>query len=109
MSATLTALAPQPKPLTSYRKYWAQRFGTAPFLPMSRAEQYVQPLKGVVNEFRAVVEDLAVARALVADIVAMAIQNLGLEYPKVSAEKMAKLTAAREQLEKGKKDNEPEA
>ena len=26
------------KPLTSYRKYWAQRFGTAPFLPMSRAE-----------------------------------------------------------------------
>ncbi len=27
-----------PKPLTSYRKYWAQRFGIAPFLPMSRAE-----------------------------------------------------------------------
>ena len=26
------------KPLTSYRKYWAERFGTAPFLPMSRAE-----------------------------------------------------------------------
>ena len=26
------------KPLTSYRKYWAQRFGPAPFLPMSRAE-----------------------------------------------------------------------
>ncbi|MEN9768691.1 MAG: hypothetical protein RLZZ180_321 [Pseudomonadota bacterium] len=26
------------KPLTSYRKYWAQRFGTAPFLPMSRRE-----------------------------------------------------------------------
>jgi uncharacterized radical SAM protein YgiQ len=26
------------KPLTSYRKYWAQRFGTAPFLPMSRGE-----------------------------------------------------------------------
>jgi uncharacterized radical SAM protein YgiQ len=26
------------KPLDSYRKYWAQRFGTAPFLPMSRAE-----------------------------------------------------------------------
>jgi uncharacterized radical SAM protein YgiQ len=26
------------KPLTSYRKYWAQRFGTAKFLPMSRAE-----------------------------------------------------------------------
>jgi uncharacterized radical SAM protein YgiQ len=24
--------------LFSYRKYWAQRFGTAPFLPMSRAE-----------------------------------------------------------------------
>ena len=26
------------KPLTSYRKYWAQRFGTALFLPMSREE-----------------------------------------------------------------------
>ena len=27
-----------PKSLFSYRKYWAKRFGTAPFLPMSRAE-----------------------------------------------------------------------
>src|SRR6186713_230108 len=26
------------KDLTSYRKYWAARFGVAPFLPMSRAE-----------------------------------------------------------------------
>ena len=26
------------KPLTSYRKYWAARFGTAKFLPISRAE-----------------------------------------------------------------------
>jgi uncharacterized radical SAM protein YgiQ len=26
------------KPLSSYRRYWAARFGTAPFLPMSRAE-----------------------------------------------------------------------
>ena len=26
------------KPLASYRKFWAARFGTAPFLPMSRAE-----------------------------------------------------------------------
>ena len=26
------------KPLSSYRKYWAARFGTAPFLPMSHAE-----------------------------------------------------------------------
>jgi uncharacterized radical SAM protein YgiQ len=26
------------KPLTGYRPYWAKRFGTAPFLPMSRAE-----------------------------------------------------------------------
>ena len=33
---------PRPaKPLTSYRKYWAARFGTAPFLPMSRAEMDV--------------------------------------------------------------------
>ncbi len=26
------------KPLTAYRKFWAARFGTAPFLPMSRRE-----------------------------------------------------------------------
>ncbi|MDM7456451.1 MAG: YgiQ family radical SAM protein [Tepidimonas sp.] len=26
------------KPLTSYKPYWAKRFGVAPFLPMSRAE-----------------------------------------------------------------------
>ncbi len=26
------------KPLSSYRKYWAARFGTAPFLPMNREE-----------------------------------------------------------------------
>ncbi|OIQ97297.1 ribosomal protein S12 methylthiotransferase RimO [mine drainage metagenome] len=30
--------APAPKPLTSYRKYWARRFGVAPFLPMSAVE-----------------------------------------------------------------------
>src|SRR3990172_2401396 len=35
MASTNTAA---PKPLASYRKYWAQRFGIAPFLPMSRAE-----------------------------------------------------------------------
>ena len=38
------ALAPSPaspKPLFAYKKYWAQRFGTAPFLPMSRAEMDV--------------------------------------------------------------------
>ncbi len=29
------------KPLTSYRKYWASRFGTAKFLPMNRAEMDV--------------------------------------------------------------------
>jgi uncharacterized radical SAM protein YgiQ len=28
----------QPQPLFSYRKYWAECFGPAPFLPMSRAE-----------------------------------------------------------------------
>jgi uncharacterized radical SAM protein YgiQ len=29
------------KPLFSYRPYWARRFGTAPFLPMSRTEMEV--------------------------------------------------------------------
>ena len=40
-----------------------------------------------------------IARALVADIVCTAIQDLKLEYPKVGAEKMASLAAARAQLE----------
>jgi uncharacterized radical SAM protein YgiQ len=31
-------LPPGVKPLFSHKKYWAHRFGTAPFLPMSRAE-----------------------------------------------------------------------
>jgi uncharacterized radical SAM protein YgiQ len=31
-------IAAPPKPLFSWRKHWAQRFGIAPFLPMSRAE-----------------------------------------------------------------------
>ena len=36
---TMAASEPQgAKPLFSYRKYWAHRFGVAPFLPMSRAE-----------------------------------------------------------------------
>jgi uncharacterized radical SAM protein YgiQ len=30
--------AAAPKELNTYRKYWASRFGSAPFLPMSRAE-----------------------------------------------------------------------
>ncbi|MEY3080052.1 MAG: hypothetical protein RJA94_37, partial [Pseudomonadota bacterium] len=29
---------PVAKPLFSYRKFWAQRYGTAPFFPMSREE-----------------------------------------------------------------------
>ena len=32
------AAPPSAKPLSSYRPFWAKRFGTAPFLPMSRAE-----------------------------------------------------------------------
>lgn len=47
-----------------------------------------------------------VARALVADIVTTAIQDLNLEYPKVSDEQMAKLDAAKAYLEKKSKDDE---
>ena len=36
--ATLASPATAAKPLSSYRPYWAKRFGTAPFLPTSRAE-----------------------------------------------------------------------
>ena len=37
-AASVVPSSAPPKPLFSYRKYWASRFGTAPFLPMSRAE-----------------------------------------------------------------------
>ena len=33
-----TPALPIAKPLFSYRKHWAHRFGVAPFLPMTRAE-----------------------------------------------------------------------
>jgi len=46
-----------------------------------------------------------VARALVADIIITAIQGLKLEYPKVSAEKLAALAVARATLEKQGKDD----
>ncbi|MCX6875317.1 MAG: polyphosphate kinase 2 family protein [Verrucomicrobia bacterium] len=46
-----------------------------------------------------------VARALVADIATTAIQDLGLEYPKVAAEKLARLEAARAQLENKPNDD----
>nr|MCU0813941.1 YgiQ family radical SAM protein [Burkholderiaceae bacterium] len=40
MAAVTTAPVAMPvaRPLTGWRPYWAKRFGTAPFLPMSRAE-----------------------------------------------------------------------
>ncbi len=38
MSAHPAFTPPRAKPLTSYRPFWAKRFGPAPFLPMSRAE-----------------------------------------------------------------------
>ncbi len=36
--AVATPVGEAPRPLFSYRKFWASRFGTAPFLPMSREE-----------------------------------------------------------------------
>ncbi|BAK77745.1 radical SAM domain protein [Pseudogulbenkiania sp. NH8B] len=38
IARTMTTVSAPVKPITSYRKFWAQRFGTAPFLPMTRAE-----------------------------------------------------------------------
>ena len=38
MNALAPPQLPAAKALTAYRPFWAQRFGTAPFLPMSRAE-----------------------------------------------------------------------
>jgi PPK2 family polyphosphate:nucleotide phosphotransferase len=49
-----------------------------------------------------------VARALVADIITTSIQDLDLEYPKVSGEQLARLAIAKEKLEKTNKDGEPE-
>ncbi len=37
-ATTAVAATEAPKPIFSYRKYWAQRFGIAPFLPTSREE-----------------------------------------------------------------------
>jgi uncharacterized radical SAM protein YgiQ len=37
-SSSATAVPRAEKPLTGYRPFWAKRFGTAKFLPMSRAE-----------------------------------------------------------------------
>ncbi|RYD26953.1 MAG: polyphosphate kinase 2 family protein, partial [Verrucomicrobiaceae bacterium] len=45
-----------------------------------------------------------VARALVADIITKAIQDLGLRYPMVSPEQLARLEVARARLEKGNKE-----
>jgi PPK2 family polyphosphate:nucleotide phosphotransferase len=44
-----------------------------------------------------------VARALVADIVTTAIQDMGMEFPKISNDQMARLAAARAKLENEKK------
>jgi PPK2 family polyphosphate:nucleotide phosphotransferase len=48
-----------------------------------------------------------IARAMVADIVCTAIQDMGLKYPKVSAATMTRLEAARAQLEKTPNDDKP--
>ena len=49
-----------------------------------------------------------VARALVADIITTSIKNLGLEYPKVTEENLAKLAAAKAKLENTDKGDESE-
>ena len=46
-----------------------------------------------------------VARAIVADIIVTAIQNLGLKYPKVDEEKMKRLAEARTKLEGGNNES----
>ena len=37
----MESIAQITRPLFGHRKFWAQRFGTAPFLPMSRGEMEV--------------------------------------------------------------------
>ena len=41
MSSAVITVPRADKPLSGYRPYWAKRFGTAPFLPISRAEMDV--------------------------------------------------------------------
>src|SRR5574343_1925274 len=38
MNSNQPSVSQAPRPLFGYRKFWAHRFGPAPFLPMSRAE-----------------------------------------------------------------------
>ena len=47
-----------------------------------------------------------VARALVADVITSSIQGLGLAYPKVNEEQLARLAAAKEVLEKQGREND---
>lgn len=49
-----------------------------------------------------------VARAIVADVITTAIQDLDLKYPEVTDDKMARIAAARAKLEKNKNDDESE-
>ena len=50
-----------------------------------------------------------VARAAVADIITTAIQGLGLKFPEVTEEKMARLAAAKEKLESGTNGDKTES
>ena len=82
-----------------HRKSYQKAFGEAiSATSTKRAPWYVIPA-----------DRKYVARALVADIIATAIQDLKLEFPKVSPEKMAALNAAREKLEGKDKDTKAQS
>ena len=45
----------KPPKLYSYPKYWAECFGTAPFLPMSK-EEMEKELKNILDEYSPILE-----------------------------------------------------
>jgi PPK2 family polyphosphate:nucleotide phosphotransferase len=92
--------------LTNQEKHW--KFSEADMAEREHWKEYQQAFEDALSAtstkrapwYVIPADRKYVARALVADIVTTAIQDLDLEYPKVSAEKMAKLEAARARLEK---------
>lgn len=92
--------------LTNPEKYW--KFSEADLAEREHWKEYQKAFEEAISAtstkrapwYVIPADQKYAARALVADIIASAIQNLGLQYPKIPPEQMAVLDAARKRLEK---------
>ena len=73
MSNGPLSAAERPPALFSYRPFWAKRFGTAPFLPMSRAE--MEELKSKLKRHSAEMEALSAQERTIAELAAAGHSN----------------------------------